>query len=315
MYVDDTLLPVPRGEVAKVVDQFNSIHERIQFTVEEETDNAIAFLDIKVHRENDGSLKTNWYQKPTSAGRIINFRSNHPLSQKIGVAFGLLHRAFGLSHQDFHTENVDKVRGLLKANGYPDRFIRNCVKRFKDRRESPVPRPEPEITKGFSFPLIQGLTGRLEKCLKGTDSRLLAYNVSRVGDLYSTLKDKTPTLNRSEVIYKIPCQCSKCYIGQTKQLQDTRIKQHKRDCTRKGFLKKQKTALASHHFETEHRFQFDDVSILDTESNWRRRNISEMVQISLNNTVNLREDTQHLSVMYNNLLRKFKNARQNGRPT
>ena len=39
-------------------DFLNSIHERVQFTREEEKDNSIAFLDVLVTRENTGDLST-----------------------------------------------------------------------------------------------------------------------------------------------------------------------------------------------------------------------------------------------------------------
>ncbi|CAD6241747.1 GSCOCG00012628001-RA-CDS [Cotesia congregata] len=51
-----------------------------------------------VMRTEDGNLLTNWYQKPTSSGRLLNFYSHHPTAQKQSVALGLLYRAIKLSH-------------------------------------------------------------------------------------------------------------------------------------------------------------------------------------------------------------------------
>ncbi|XP_015123900.1 uncharacterized protein LOC107045989 [Diachasma alloeum] len=306
LYVDDTILPVPGNEVERVKDLFNLVQRRIQFTVEMETDSTINVLDVQVFRESNGLLKTNWYQKPTSAGRVINFKSNHPTSQKIGVVFGLLHRAIGLSHEDFHRENLNRVKKVLVNNNYPVKFISKCVNSFQERRDGHTTRVEPDTKRSFRLPLINGLWHRLNRCLKLTDSRFVPYNLRRVGDLYSKLKDPTPPLERAGVINKIPSECQKWYVGQTKQLLGVRIRQHKNDCVPKKQNKDEKTALALHHVSTEHRFIFEATSILDVEQNWRKRNISEMIHISLNTTVNKREDTQHLSSMYNSLLRKFK---------
>ncbi|XP_015118396.1 uncharacterized protein LOC107042039 [Diachasma alloeum] len=297
LYVDDTLLAVPTEAVEAIREAFNSIHPRIQFTVERETEGAICFLDVKVIREENGLLRTNWYQKPTSAGRVVNYRSNHPTSQKIGVVFGLLHRAIGLSHGSFHEENVSRVRRVLVNNNYPAKFISKCVRNFRERRDLQTAGAVREHRRVFRLPLITGLSQRLNRGMRHTDSRFVMYNLRKVGDLYSRLKDETPIFDRFGVVYKIPCECEKCYLGQTKQLLRERVSQHRRDCEPRKFNKEEKNVLAFHHFTTEQCFKFEETSILDVAPNWRKRNISEMVHISLNKTVNKREDTQHLSGM------------------
>lgn len=129
------------------------------------------------------------------------------------------------------------------------------------------------------------------------------YNIKTIQQIHSALKDETEVLKRSNLVYKIPCSCGKAYIGQTKQRLGVRVNQHKNDCKNDHFLKKEKTALATHHFDTGHSFKFDEVTILDYEDNWLKRNISEMIFIKTNNTVNLRTDTNHLSVLYSDILK------------
>ncbi|XP_015118562.1 uncharacterized protein LOC107042164 [Diachasma alloeum] len=255
LYVDDTVLPVPEDSIDMI------------------------------HRMNDGSLKLNWYQKPTSSGRVINYQSNHLMAHKVGVVFGMLHRAIGLSHEDFHEANIDRVKDTLTKNGYPGKFVMKCVREFKNRRASGVERAaDPDARSCFRFPLVRGLSQRLNRCLRSTDSKLVFYNLRSVGDLYSKLKDPIPLLPRSEVVYKIPCECDNCYIGQTRQRLGARIRQHRYDCAPRDLLKKEKTALATHCFDKDHRFKFEDVSILDTESHWVKRNIAEMIHICLHDT-------------------------------
>ncbi|XP_015124785.1 uncharacterized protein LOC107046643 [Diachasma alloeum] len=267
LYVDDTVLPVPEDSIDMVLQCFNSIHDWIQFTVEREVERSISFLDVKIHRMNDGSLKLNCYQKSTSSGRVINYESTHLMAHKVGVVFGMLHRAIGLSHEDFYEANIDRVKDTLTKNGYPGKFVMKCVREFKNRRASGVERvADPDARSCFRFPLVRALSQRLNKCLRSTDSKLVFYNLRSVGDLYSKLKDPIPLLSRSEVVYKIPYECNNCYIGQTRQRLSARIRQHRYDCTPRVFLKKEKTALATHCFDKGHRFKFEDVSILDTES-------------------------------------------------
>ncbi|CAG5075554.1 Protein of unknown function [Cotesia congregata] len=63
------------------------------------------------------------------------------------------------------------------------------------------------------------------------------------------------------------------------------------------------TALADHHFESGHDFQFDAAHILDYESHFLKRNISEMFFIKVFDYVNFRSDTQGLSSSYRITLR------------
>ncbi|CAD6237768.1 GSCOCG00008333001-RA-CDS, partial [Cotesia congregata] len=122
-YVNDTLLAVPGDEVDGLLDHFNKFHEKIQFTMEREQDGELAFLDTIVIRMADGELRTKWFQKPTSSGRLLNFNSHHPLAHKTSVALGSIHRAVALSHSMYHQENLKKVRVILKRNNYPTKFI------------------------------------------------------------------------------------------------------------------------------------------------------------------------------------------------
>ena len=44
----------------------NAVHPRVQFTMEEEEEKSIAFLDVHITRQNDGSLTTKIYRKPSN---------------------------------------------------------------------------------------------------------------------------------------------------------------------------------------------------------------------------------------------------------
>ena len=51
-----------------------------------ETSGSIAFLDVLLTRELDGSLSTSIFRKPTHTGRYLPFNSHHPFSQKVSIA-------------------------------------------------------------------------------------------------------------------------------------------------------------------------------------------------------------------------------------
>lgn len=125
----------------------------------------------------------------------------------------------------------------------------------------------------------------------------------KLNSIYTRLKDKVDKWEQSQVVYKIPGECGKFYIGQTKQKLKKRLDQHRCDCKPINILKTNSTALAEHHFSTEHNFKFDMATIVDIEDDWFKRNVSEMIHIKRNNTINLRTDTNNLSSIYNDILK------------
>jgi len=125
-YVDDTLLCVRRDQVDLVLSVFNSYVDCLKFTCEIEENNSLSFLDLKLLRNNN-RLITNWYRKPTSSDRILNFKSNHSLQLKRNIVFNLVDRAVLLSDDVFHVDNINFVRKLLINNNYDSSFIEKHI--------------------------------------------------------------------------------------------------------------------------------------------------------------------------------------------
>jgi len=62
-------------------------------------------------------------KKPTFSGRYINFHSQHPISQKRGIIYGLVDKVLFLSHPKFQEKNLKKAIELLLDNCFPLSFI------------------------------------------------------------------------------------------------------------------------------------------------------------------------------------------------
>ena len=83
-YIDDTFVVLKKTEVGSFHKFINNIEDSIKFTVEQEVENAIPFLDVLIIR-NNGQLTTKAYKKPTHTTRYLNFNSCHNFSQKFGL--------------------------------------------------------------------------------------------------------------------------------------------------------------------------------------------------------------------------------------
>jgi hypothetical protein len=94
--------------------------------------------------------------------------------------------------------------------------------------------------------------------------------------------------------------CDASYVGQTKRQLGTRIKEHKNNFK----LDPSKYSVITEHIlEFDHTFDWSNVRILDSESNYRKRLISEMIHIKeQKNGINLMKDTELLDGAYFDLL-------------
>ena len=141
-----------------------------------------------------------------------------------------------------------------------------------------------------------------EKCsyiLNKYNIRTVPLVNNKLNNIIKLGKDKIQKLDTCGVVYKINClSCPATYIGETKRMLKTRIKEHERD-------KDNKSVIATHQKTNKHTVDWNNIKILDKEQNYVKRIISE-IHTNLNNyTINRIEDTQNLSFVYKKLLRNF----------
>jgi len=119
-------------------------------------------------------------------------------------------------------------------------------------------------------------------------------------------KDRTEHTMKNNIVYKINCSnCTASYVGQTKRQMKTRIREH---CNNIKLDESKHSVISEHILNFKHKFDWDNVKVLDREPNWYKRLISEMLHIKeQKNGINLQKDTELLNESYFGLLNDLSN--------
>nr|VZI29939.1 unnamed protein product [Spirometra erinaceieuropaei] len=133
-YVDDTFVVIERDQVLTFQEHLNAVFPDIQFTMEEEENNQLAFLDVLVCRKDCGGLKTKVFRKATNTMQVLNFNSNHPISHKRSCVRTLYRRVeTHCSEPEDKIAELQYLRRVFKANGYPRNFVDRCIRKRDER--------------------------------------------------------------------------------------------------------------------------------------------------------------------------------------
>ena len=142
----------PSSKITIFYNLLNSIDPHIKFTMEQELDGKLSFLDTSVTR-NNGSLLINVYRKPTHTDRYLDYNSHHDKQHKVSTAQTLLHRAATLPNTNEGKQQEHKhITDALLLNGYPRKFLQE-VERKRAIRQEKASSPE-EMVKEF-FDLVE----------------------------------------------------------------------------------------------------------------------------------------------------------------
>jgi len=116
-------------------------------------------------------------------------------------------------------------------------------------------------------------------------------------------KDQTEYIQKNDVVYKIFCQdCDASYVGQMKRQLKTRVKEH---CNNIKLEKSKHSVISEHMLNYDHTFDWNNIKILDTESNYNKRLMSEILHIREQlNGINSHKDIEFFDDSYFCLLEK-----------
>ncbi|BHF78100.1 hypothetical protein SprV_0602121000 [Sparganum proliferum] len=140
-YVDDTFVVIDRDQLLTFKERLNAVFPDIQFTMEEEENNQLAFLDVLVCRKDCGGLKTKVFRKATNTMQVLNFNSSHPISHKRSCVRTLYRRVeTHCSEPEDKIAELQYLRRVFKANGYPRNFVNRCIRKRDERPTARTPK-------------------------------------------------------------------------------------------------------------------------------------------------------------------------------
>ena len=79
-YVDDIFMIYNQSKITpqQILEQFNTQNKNLKFTMNEEVNSQISYLDLNLINTNEQKIKLEIYRKPTTTDTTINKKSCHP---------------------------------------------------------------------------------------------------------------------------------------------------------------------------------------------------------------------------------------------
>lgn len=277
-YIDDIFSIYPHNEnnLNDFLLYINSKETTIKFTIEKEENNQLPFLDILITKDSQ-HFETKIYRKPTHTNRYLNFNSNHPLMIKKGVVKSLYDRAKTICSNQHLNQEKQFIKTALKQNDYPETFLDKC---FTDFEQPTTTRNQEQPSTNLFLPYIPGISDQLKRLSKKFNIRTIFKTRNTIRSQLTKTKPNNEKENTKNVIYKIPCQCDKFYIGETSRPLSKRIKEHQNYIKNREF---HKSHICQHAFDNNHHINWNSSTIITKEPLSKQRKIKESALILLNN--------------------------------
>ena len=142
-YVDDLFLTFDDpNHIDHVFSTFNSIHQKMKFTKENEENNKLAFLDVQITKNSD-CIETSIFRKNTNLGIYTRWDSYVPNRYKQNLVWTLLHRPYSICNSaQLLKKEFKKISNLLEKNGFPLNYINRQIQHFLAKKQSKKPKTD-----------------------------------------------------------------------------------------------------------------------------------------------------------------------------
>lgn len=132
-YVDDFIGAMDPGIMTAFENKIMSFINGLTIKrTDESSDRSVSFLDLLVVRdevsfENINFIKMQWWQKPCSSKKIVNFHSLHPTSLKSNVVYEYTRHALCITSPCFYQLTMKNLKHTFTRSSYPPNFIKKIL--------------------------------------------------------------------------------------------------------------------------------------------------------------------------------------------
>nr|XP_054921432.1 uncharacterized protein LOC126519934 [Dermacentor andersoni] len=294
-YVDDYLVFCSRDNYTKkatdILKVFRECGGGLGFTLEIIQDNNLQFLDLCLTFQDEHVC---WHYSPRAKKPLLEYSSCHSKLVKRGIAYSTLRSAITKSCPHNMQQSFSQQIERLKKASYPVHLLSLTCEKLVKWVKSPGKKQEKQKkeTKFAVVPYIH----RLSHGLRNVANR---YDVSTVFSAPRKLSNMCPLINRrleqegkkrkddcgvkhvsplvpcnTGIVYQIPLECGKAYIGQSGRCINIRLKEHKHSLNNPNA-----SHLAAHCFECGCKPFFEDTKILSKHRCQTTREIIEAFHI------------------------------------
>ena len=229
-------------------DILNSIHPRVKFTREPEENNSIAFLDVHVTRNDDGSLSTKIYRKPTNTNVLIKPHSNHDPAIHPASFKGEICRATRLcSTPEQVSREIEFALDVYEDNGHDRKKLKEIAasytpkqhhqqqqqQRQQQHQQQPQqqqpqqqqpqqqynlfaelpfhlesPEDDAKLRPYATLPFIPGVSQPLKRAFRRAGCNLFHKSGQKLQNILCSKNKTKPPPEKGSGIYRFNCSCS-----------------------------------------------------------------------------------------------------------
>lgn len=236
VFVDDTIAAMNPLLVDKAMAILNGFKpNQIKFTKEfEQQDGSINFLNVTLKRHY-ARIQTFWYKKHFSSGRLLNFYSAHKRSIILSTAVHFIKTVLILTDPSAFHKNKSMIIQTLRENSFPETLIMKFLhseytymkplsKRVNSKPHNfyslskytgitkTINKQEQKSKKYIPFPHAIYNTKQIKEVLHHNKMPhiVLADSVKNTKlNVVKTIKTKTPTMKKKNLILLSVCKCGK----------------------------------------------------------------------------------------------------------
>ena len=216
-YVDDIFCKWKSSyDLNATLQHLNNLVPSIKFTIELEENDSIAFLDVKIIKENH-RLKFSIHRKMTSNNLIIHSKSFHHKQTKQSALRSMFLRALQVVSPQFLDDEINNIYEIGFKHGFNFFETDECLSLAKKTFYS---------TCKYNHATKYDICLPYHPCFESIiyPLKLLGFSLSfSYPATIGNVMIRNSPLYDEGTVYMIPCQCRRFYIGQTSKSLKKRI--------------------------------------------------------------------------------------------